>query len=66
MIYKVTEEDVGYSGFELSDIGRYYFLVSGCIQFCEKPDDEVEALAEECQAFNLEEWRNAWALNRVD
>lgn len=41
-VYQITEEDLEQvSSLDFSDLGRYYILVAGCIQFVE---DEQQAL----------------------
>lgn len=38
-VYRITETDLDYwETLEPSDVGRFYILVNGCIQFVEEKD----------------------------
>lgn len=38
---QVTQDDIdeGYNSFEQDDLGKFYIVVNGCIQFVAKPID---------------------------
>lgn len=51
-VYRVTEEDLDYwETLEPSDVGRFYILVNGCIQFVEEKD-----VIKLCYHVTMKEW----------